>query len=79
MSENSNTKNSPTAVNRAHQERKEAIDSVPPENSFANPQFGRRNFLETAFATFAIAPLLTVPLQFGTLGSEPLTKEQRDA
>ncbi len=78
MSENSNTKNSPTAVNRADQERKEAIDCVPPENSLANPQFGRRNFLGTVFATCTIAPLLTFPRQFGTLGSEPLTKEQRD-
>ena len=43
-----------------------------------NPSFGRRSFLGTAIAAWAITPAFALPLQLGAQGTGSLTKEQRD-
>jgi carbonic anhydrase len=58
--------------------KEETMNWTSPKDSRAKHGVGRRNFLGTAFATCAIAPIGPLSLQFGTPGSGSLTKEQRD-
>jgi carbonic anhydrase len=54
------------------------MQSLQLDNSLRPSLLERRDFLRTALGAGVIAPIASLPMQFGAAGSASLTKEERD-